>query len=883
MKHEKNLPKTDTSAEGPITAEAKQSPREAHGISRLREALSAACDQTKEIRLIVGRRESKLFVKYPNLPAFDPEQTEAFLLKRIGNDYLVIGSGPSGVLYGCLELARRIKAQGKLPAQLDLTDSPKLKLRGSCIGMVKTEITYDGAMYDYRYTLEDFPFFYDRREWIGYLDFLLENRLNSLYLWNGHPFTSLLKLPEYPDAQELSNTQLEKNIETFRWLAEEADKRGIWVIQFFYNIHISHAMAKARGVPFHHQAPNELVSAYTRHCISEFIRNYPNVGLLVTLGEALQPQYGAEWLTGTIIPGVKDGMRALGMTKEPPIIVRAHATEIETAMKQSLPLYRNIHTMHKYNGESLTWTDVRGEVRRMHEMLIKLGSEHIVNVHLLANLEPFRWGSPDFIQKVLQSCARMGVKGLHLYPLRYWEWPIAADHTNPPLKQIDRDWIWFEAWARYAWNPDRDREAEREYWIDRLVAKYGAREAGEHLLAAYELSGVCAPRMLPRVGITEGNRQAFSLGMLMTQLINPARYIEFPLTWEGGAPPGERLSQWVEREWERKPHEGETPPGVAEEVAEAARCAVAAAEAAGAHVTRDDEEYRRLLHDMRCIETLMKYYRAKIKSAALVLRYGYSRDLEDLKDAGKFLEKSLSEYRRLVVLTDQTYRQACSVHSLSRRIPFLGGPGKYTHWRDCLPAYESELSNFRRNLSLLAAASAATKNASWSALPAVPVKLSDGCDNLGKAELFEIRPGAKIYPDREWTIEQVAPELLGLTGIRINYGQATKQKGIPLSFELSEPAQILVGFFRGSMKSVAAYPPPNEWEPILRSAVLAGSHPVLTVYSAQLPAGRNELNFGGGAFTVLGFIKRDAQPMPRMVFYSEAGTSTRADLDWLFE
>ena len=106
-------------------------------------------------------------------------------------------------------------------------------------------------------------------------------------------------------------------------------------------------------------------------------------------------------------------------------------------MRQALPLYRNIYTMHKWNGESLTWTDVRGEVLRLHKSLVALGSAHIANVHLLANLEPFRWGAPDFIQRTTQSQERIGIKGLHLYPLRYWEWLVSASDKTPP----NLDWL----------------------------------------------------------------------------------------------------------------------------------------------------------------------------------------------------------------------------------------------------------------------------------------------------------------------------------------------------------------------------------------------------------------------------------------------------------
>jgi hypothetical protein len=98
---------------------------------------------------------------------------------------------------------------------------------------------------------------------------------------------------------------------------------------------------------------------------------------------------------------------------------------------------------------------------------------------------------------------------------------------------------------------------------------------------------------LLRIGITEGNRQSLTLGMLMTQLIDPDRYNAFPLLWEGDAPPGERLDDYVRKEWEHKPHEGETPVGVADEVMQSAIRAVAAAESAEPLVTKDREEFAR--------------------------------------------------------------------------------------------------------------------------------------------------------------------------------------------------------------------------------------------------------------------------------------------------
>lgn len=149
------------------------------------------------------------------------------------------------------------------------------------------------------------------------------------------------------------------------------------------------------------------------------------------------------------------------------------------------------------------------------------------------------------------------------------------------------------------------------------------------------------------------------------------------------------------------------------------------------------------------------------------------------------------------------------------------------------------------------------------------------------AELFTLEPGAKLYTDANVTISQLAPELRGLTDIRISQEAATSS-GVRLEFEVPEAAQVLVGFFHTEKRNAAAVPPKDEWEPILHNAVIAQGQPAFTVYSHALPQGRSELDFGRGAFVVLCFINKDAQPEPRIVFLTQTADG-RPNLDWLFE
>jgi hypothetical protein len=129
---------------------------------------------------------------------------EGFVLATCADGTVAVVSGDdSGALYGCLELAKRIREAGGLPADLQFADAPVFKLRGPCIGMQKTFILPGRRVYEYPYTPELFPFFYDKEYWREYLDYLVENRFNTLYLWNGHPFASLVKLEDYPYAIEV--------------------------------------------------------------------------------------------------------------------------------------------------------------------------------------------------------------------------------------------------------------------------------------------------------------------------------------------------------------------------------------------------------------------------------------------------------------------------------------------------------------------------------------------------------------------------------------------------------------------------------------------------------------------------------------------------------
>jgi hypothetical protein len=812
---------------------------------------------------------------------------EGYSVSSQRNQILIRGNDAVGVLYGCIDLAQKIKAEKNLPANRNYSDQPEMVLRGSCIGVQKPYYLPGRKVYEYPYTLETFPWLYDKDLWIEYLDKMVENKMNSLYLWNGHPFASLVRLDDYPYAVEVDDEMFGMNEELFAFLTEEAQKRGIWVIQMFYNIIVSKPFAEHHGIKTQDRSRpiDPLISDYTRKSIAAFIEKYPNVGLLVCLGEAIDTyDDDVKWFTETIIPGVKDGLKALGRTDEPPVVLRAHDTNAQMVMDAALPLYKNLYTMHKYNGESLTTYEPREPWSKIHTDLSSLGSIHISNVHILANLEPFRYGSPDFIQKSVQAMHYVhGANALHLYPqASYWDWPYTADKTEPRIKEIERNWIWYKAWARYAWNAQRDRNDEIAYWSKELGDLYGCGKEGRNILEAYEQAGEIAPKLLRKFGITEGNRQTLLLGMFMSQLVNPAKWKVYSGFHSSCGPEGELLIEYIDKEWNLQPHVGEVPPQLIREVLAHGNAAVEAIEKVAPVVTKNQAEFNRLKNDMYCYQAFAAYFAEKVKAAMSILRYTHSNEITDLENAIPLMEKSLKYYKHLVSLTRDTYLYANSMQTGQRRIPIGGDGGKNKTWEELLPQYEEELANYKKNVAFLKNFGN-SDNQPIEILKPVQVELED------KSIIsYPIAKNEKIFSDENYVIGDFAGELKDMKPLRLSYNEQIKH-GTTLTFKTKQPVNVWVGYLNTERKEFAKAPAletdanANQYgqgDVKIANAINVPGRSTVNIHTYTLSAGKNTLNLGKGALIVLGFTEATQEVIPRNAGIGTEETSNK--VDWLF-
>ena len=812
-------------------------------------------------------------------------EAEGFTISRQGKKIRIVGNDSSGAIYGANKLQELLREDPTLSTLTTLSEVPQMKLRGACVGLQKTVYLPGHRVYEYPYTPENFPWFYDKQLWLRYLDLLAENNMNTVYLWNGHPFASLVKLKEYPFAPEVDDVTMQKNQEMFGFLVDEADRRGIRVIQMFYNIILSKPFADHYGLKTQdrNRPISPLIADYTRKSIAAFVEKYPKVGFLVCLGEAMSGiDTDIKWMTETIIPGIKDGLAASGRTDTPPIILRNHDTDGPAVLKASLPLYPNIYTMNKYTGESLTTYEPGGPWGETHRTLAAAAPIHIDNVHILANLEPWRWSSPAFTQKAVQAMHRVHhSKGLHLYPqASYWDWPYTADKlpNGERLLQIDRDWMWYKAWGRYAWNCDRGEDSE--YWLRELMDYYGIRDryAAQQVLEAYNESGEIAPKLLRRFGITEGNRQTLLLGMKMSQLVNPYKYTIYPGFYESCGPQGEKLIEYVEKEWKGEPHVGELPLDIIEQCLEHGNNAARNVIFAVQNVEKHSDEFLRFSTDMLCYWKFAQSFHDKVLAAQQVLNYKWSKDISYLEKAVPLLEKSMDSWHELVSYADSSYLYANSMQTAQRRVPVGGDGGKMKTWGELATVYQDELDALKANIEKL---KHPVKQSNVKIQPAVPAQIMIGD---GK-QVVHLAKDAVLFEKREDTkIDSLAPELRNLQALVLNR-DSTRIVGTSVEFTCERPVKMLVGFFQDDDKKWAKAPKleidatGNEYgqaEPILTNAVSMLQMPPVNIHAYHFSAGHHVINLPKGIIMIAGFTESDIKP--RDVGLQGAGD----EVDWLF-
>jgi hypothetical protein len=609
-------------------------------------------------------------------------QEEAFAITvGTGGGVLVAGGGSAGVLYG---VQQTLTSRGAVRPR---AEKPDFELRGTVLFWMKD------SSYDFELTPEEFPWFYDRELLTRYLDYLFEGRFNAIFLWSGFVFPSLVELPEYPEARTLSSEELRRNQEQFRWFTQECAKRNISVLVHFYNIHLTKSLANARHIPLHYNRPDPFAAKFIHYTLLRFLTEFSSVGLYVCPGEALESQYQPEWIRDVILKAAEDSHR------NPRVVVRDWS--LPAVQFKETCHYGNLFTELKHNTEMV----VSPVPDPRHALWVGGGHKHIVNVHELADVKPFRWGSPVFTHEMVREWKQAGLDGAEVYGRFSWRWPYALDKLasdqkpfwplGPKLLTFERDDLWLAEMGRYLWKVEREPSAEMAYWADRLARRFGSAKAGALLRDWYITTGPILPGLQNLTSVMNMNWFPTAIGKEqdVDAILSARQSMESDrrdnediakaaVAWTAHYPSRPVDSFFLERydqdyrlhitnrmsmpvaEYAGKVARRQpvtnamAPDKIVQLLAALAQESEGLARQAQAAATRARDEAERYVTDSQAISLISQYYRAKVLAALEKQIWRLTGDNAHREALLAHMGQSVVLYRQLVKLTGRTYLTA---------------------------------------------------------------------------------------------------------------------------------------------------------------------------------------------------------------------------------
>ncbi|HLL43578.1 MAG TPA: glycoside hydrolase family 20 zincin-like fold domain-containing protein, partial [Segetibacter sp.] len=440
--------------------------------------------------------------------------SEAYLIATDGKKITITGGDERGMIYGSLSVAEDVRNGTRLENIKPRSEKPNYALRA-----VKFDLLCD----TYRHSLA-LDLHYETCKYINYwkafLDMMAENRLNSLSLWNLHPYTFMIKPKNFPEASPFNDKEMKEWKNLFASVFRMAKERAIDTYIIPFNIFVSPEFSKAHNVNidnlqhdfFVKGDTSELVKRYTRECVTQMLQEYPEItGMGLTLGEGMggmTPQQREDWMRQTIIEGMRLAGRKLKLIHRIPFSSTTGSlgvTSIETEKltrkvieeEGELPfLQPPIYADLKYNWSHAHSTPKLVKVHggKLYDTYFKPEPKNYKVTWTARNEDFFclRWGVPDFIRAHIAENGQSYVGGYFIGSETYIP---AKDYFTRPGVAVDwkyafeRQWLFYKLWGRLLYNPatpDAIFQAE-------FTRRYG--KGGSHLLKASALAGTTPLRL----------------------------------------------------------------------------------------------------------------------------------------------------------------------------------------------------------------------------------------------------------------------------------------------------------------------------------------------------------------------------------------------------
>jgi hypothetical protein len=419
---------------------------------------------------------------------------QCYQIRRSGPARIrIVGGHAAGCMYGGLELAEKIRLGVNLADIRESQGKPSIPKRG-----IKFNIPLDARTPSYDDTGDaaqnNYAEMWNFVFWKEFLDDMARYRYNTLTLWNPHPFPSIVKLPDYPDAalenvcvttlkptyksgawrdpqfvspEVLKNLKvvkkmsMDEKIDYWRRVMKYAKGRGIDIYFITWNVLMNSVEGKY-GVTNAQNNPKTI--AYLRQCVRETVLTYPLLaGIGVTAGENMKnrnDEYDREkWLWKTYGLGIMDAKKQQP-DREVKFIHRVWNTGLGRIMTDFAANYPDSFEVgfkyaraHMYSSTKPPFC--KSLLKEMEPYKVKcwwnLRNDDIFN---------FRWGDPEYVRAFLSNLPPGQTAGYHMGSDGYvWGREFTSlEPETPRVLEINKHWYNFMLWGRLGYDLNLKRD-----------------------------------------------------------------------------------------------------------------------------------------------------------------------------------------------------------------------------------------------------------------------------------------------------------------------------------------------------------------------------------------------------------------------------------------
>ena len=607
---------------------------------------------------------------------------EAYSLSPEGRKITIVGGDATGLIYGTLSLAEDFRNGVSIQNVRKRSEVPRLAFRG-----IKYDLPWD--TYRHSYSLDQHQqTCSDINYWKGFLDMMVENRFNTLTLWNLHPYTFMIKPKNFPEASPWNDQEMQTWKKLFGSIFRMAKERGIDTYVIPFNIFVTPEFSKAHNVALdnldHHffvkGDTSEIVKRYTRECVTQLLQEYPDLtGMGLTLGEGMggmTPQQREDWMKATIIEGMRLANRKSKLIHRIPFSSTTGSlgpTSIETEQLTRRGIEQEAAMEFI---EPPVWADLKFNWSHAHSTpkLMKVHGGKLFGAYFkpvptdykviwTARNEDFfclRWGVPDFVRQHVNNNGLDYVGGYLIGSETYI--PAKDYFTKPGTKvnwkyAFERQWLFYKTWGRLLYNPSTTDEIFRA----EFVRRYG-KDAGA-LLEASSLAGKTPLRLASSFDFT-WDFSLYSEGfMALNRERKRVEYIS--VDWQIRQPPIDpdyvSVLEYVKSTLMGNTFDKTkiTPPVLASMLE--VDCSKALALVRNVK-TLSNASLQQEVADIKAWANLGLYFSEKLKGAVALQTYREKGEEEDKQEAVKRLENALRYWDEVVSITRPLYNDMPLVH-----------------------------------------------------------------------------------------------------------------------------------------------------------------------------------------------------------------------------